>query len=115
MKRLIPLFWLALILIAGATLMQISYQVDMKERELRKLTAQLITHEDSIRVLKAEWAYLNQPQRLEKLSAKYLALQPVQVAQLQRELPAVQLATAKPAAIPSGSIIKVAVTTGQAQ
>ncbi len=115
MKRLVPLFWLALILIAGATLMQISYQVDQKERELRKLTTQLIAHEDSIRVLKAEWAYLNQPQRLEKLSAKYLALKPVQVAQLQANLPPVQLATATPAVLPAEGLIKVAVTSGHPQ
>ncbi|HRJ13320.1 MAG TPA: hypothetical protein PKW15_08770 [Alphaproteobacteria bacterium] len=115
MKRFVPFFWLALILLAGGTLMQISYQVDAKERELRKLTTQLIAHEDSIRVLKAEWAYLNQPQRLEKLSAKYLALKPVQVAQLQAGLPALQLATATPQTIPNGNMIKVAVTTGTPQ
>lgn len=113
MKRFVPLFWLALILIAGATLMQISYQVDQKERELRKLTTQLIAHEDSIRVLKAEWAYLNQPQRLEKLSAKFLTLKPVQVAQLQADLPAVQFAAHTPTL--QGDVIKVAVTTGHQQ
>lgn len=115
MKRLVPFFWLALILIAGATLMQISYQVDQKERELRKLQVQLIAHEDSIRVLKAEWAYLNQPQRLEKLSAKFLTLKPVQVAQLQADLPAVQLATAAPTQLPAEGLIKVAVTSGHVQ
>jgi hypothetical protein len=113
MKRLVPFFWLALVLIAGGTLMQISNQVDMKERELRKLNAQLMAHEDSIRVLKAEWAYLNQPQRLEKLSAKFLTLQPVQVAQLQTPLPAVQMASTAPSTMPQGgSVMQVAVTTG---
>jgi hypothetical protein len=113
MKRFVPFFWLALILIAGGTLMQISYQVDQKERELRRLNNQLMAHEDSIRVLKAEWAFLNQPQRLEKLSAKFLTLQPVQVAQLQGQLPAAQLAAAPPLA--RGELIKVAVTSGNAQ
>jgi len=112
MKRFAPLFWLVLILLAGGTLMKISYEVDAKEHELRHLNAQLAADEDSIRVLRAEWAYLNQPQRLEKLSAKYLtALHPLQVAQMQAALPAVQLAAAAPTPLPANGIIRVAVTT----
>jgi len=110
MKRLAPLFWLVLILLAGGTLMKISYQVDAKERELRHLNAQLAANEDGIRVLRAEWAYLNQPQRIETLSAKYLtALHPLQVAQMQAGLPGVQLAAVAPAKT-TGSVIQVAAT-----
>lgn len=112
MKRLAPLFWIVLVLLAGGTLMKISYQVDAKERQLRKMTAQLTAHQDSIRVLRAEWAYLNQPQRLEKLSAKFLTLQPIKTAQMQTALPAVQLASATPA-VPAGGVIKVAATTSR--
>lgn len=115
MKRLAPLFWLALVLLAGGTLMKISYQVDAKERELRKMNSQLAAHQDSIRVLRAEWAYLNQPQRLEKLSAKFLTLQPVQTAQLQGTLPGVQLATVVPKMLPANGVIRVAVTSGLSQ
>jgi len=111
MKRLAPLFWLVMILLAGGTLMKISYQVDAKERELRHLKAQLAANEDGTRVLKAEWAYLNQPQRLEALSGKYLTnLKPLQVAQLQAGLPAVQMATATPNTMSSAGIIHVAAT-----
>ena len=106
MNKFAVIFCLMMMIIAGATLMQISYQVDAKERELSKLTHELIAHEDSIRVLKAEWAYLTQPQRLEKLAANHLALAPTQVAQLQGELPAVQLAIHTP--LSSEGLIKVA-------
>lgn len=111
MKRFAPLFWLALILLAGGSLMKISYEVDAKEHELHRLKAQWMANEDSIRVLRAEWAYLNQPQRLEKLSAKYLALGPMQVAQLQTDLPSAQTASAAPTTVPANGIIRVAVTS----
>ena len=111
MKRLAPLFWLAMILLAGGTLMKISYQVDAKERELRHLNAQLTANEDGIRVLKAEWAYLNQPQRLEKLATKYLALAPIHTAQMQAGLPGIQLASAAPKSVSGSGIIRVAATT----
>lgn len=87
MKRFAPLFWLGLIFLAGGTLMKISYEVEAKERELSRIKTQIAEDGESIRVLKAEWAYLNQPQRLEKLTAKYLTLKPMQVSQVQASLP----------------------------
>jgi hypothetical protein len=116
MKRFAPLFWLFLIFLAGGTLMKISYEVDAKRRELAHLKTQIVADSEGIRVLKAEWAYLNQPQRLEKLTAKYLALHPMQISQVQAKLPEAQPpqlasnAMPGPAAItlPANGLIKVA-------
>ncbi len=122
--RFAPLFWLALIFLAGGTLMKISYEVDMKERELSRMETQIKEDSESIRVLKAEWAYLNQPQRLEKLTEKYLKLQPMQTSQMQSALPeaAPQVAaapapvspepTAAPAPTTSGASIAAALKAG---
>jgi cell division protein FtsL len=119
MKRFAPLFWLLLIFLAGGTLMKISYEVDAKQRELARLQTQITDDTESIRVLRAEWAYLNQPQRLEKLAAKYLTLAPMQISQVQAKLPDAQkpqpeqvaandTPTAITAPLPLDGIIKVA-------
>jgi hypothetical protein len=44
---------------------------------LAALTQNIREEQETIRVLKAEWSYLNQPARLEKLSDAYLKLQPL--------------------------------------
>ena len=46
------------------------------ERELQTLTAEIAQEGEAIRVLRAEWSYLNQPERLQALARKYLALAP---------------------------------------
>ncbi len=69
--------WLALAVIAGALLFKTSQQVTDGRQHLANITAEIRREEDSLRVLQAEWSYLNQPDRLEKLSAQYLKLTPM--------------------------------------
>jgi cell division protein FtsL len=52
------------------------YAAKAHERELRELTAEIAKEGEAIRVLKAEWSYLNQPERLQALARKHLALAP---------------------------------------
>lgn len=77
MIRLTSLTALLLAVLAGAALFWVSQQVQQVEREQRKLLANIDQQEESIRVLKAEWDYLNRPERLEQLSNKYLNMAPV--------------------------------------
>lgn len=74
--RLTSLTALLLALAAGASLFWVSQQVQQVEREQRQLMTANLQEEESIRVLKAEWDYLNRPERLEELSAKYLKMAP---------------------------------------
>ncbi len=64
----------ALTVLSGAALLHTSQSVQKAEEELAKITRDAAQEEDSIRVLKAEWAYLNSPARLEVLARKYLNL-----------------------------------------
>ena len=52
------------------------YMAKAHERELQLLTADIAKEGEAIRVLKAEWSYLNQPERLQALARKHLALAP---------------------------------------
>jgi hypothetical protein len=69
--------WLCCAMITGALLFQTSQRVTDGRQRLAHITADMRREEDTLRVLQAEWSYLNQPERLEKLSAQYLKLAPM--------------------------------------
>jgi cell division protein FtsL len=53
-----------------------------QERELAALKAQVAREHEAIRVLKAEWSYLNQPERLQTLAREHLSLAPTGASQI---------------------------------
>lgn len=55
-------------------LFQIKFKVQQLNREVVEIKQQLSREKNLIHVLKAEWAYLNQPERLQRLSEKFLDL-----------------------------------------
>lgn len=62
----------------GATLFWVSQQVQLLERDQRGYASQIASEQEGMRVLNAEWDYLNRPDRIEALAAKYLdQMQPV--------------------------------------
>lgn len=89
MIRLSSLTALILALLSGAALFWVSQQVQQVEREQRQLLASLDQEEESIRVLKAEWDYLNRPERLEELSARYLKMAPASADTLVQSISAI--------------------------
>ena len=82
MLRLGTLFWIALAIAAGYATIQFKYDVQALERELTQLDAKILRHQEAIHVLKAEWAFLNEPARLERLSRSYLDLSPLRGSQI---------------------------------
>ncbi|MGQ3045662.1 MAG: cell division protein FtsL [Niveispirillum sp.] len=76
--------WIAVSCAASGILYQTSYKAQEQERELNRLNRAIVTEQEAIQVLKAEWAYLNDPTRLEKLSAEHLLLQATGAAQIAR-------------------------------
>ncbi len=65
---------IALVVGSGALLMNISQHVQRAEREIKIYDRKIARKEEALRVLKAEWAYLNNPARLELLASKGLDL-----------------------------------------
>tara|TARA_R110002050_G_scaffold412_1_gene2770 strand:+ start:15461 stop:15829 length:369 start_codon:yes stop_codon:yes gene_type:complete len=70
---------------------QTKNQVVNVEKELNQINSRIITANESIHTLKAEWGYLNTPNRLEKLNNKFLKLRPTSVKQIAsvRNIPTV--------------------------
>ncbi len=63
-------------------LYQVKYQVRDVKNKVKALEVQLVKERNSLHVLKAEWAYLNRPERLQHLSQKYFTMAPLSGTQL---------------------------------
>jgi hypothetical protein len=72
-----PLLWLVLAAACGTVLFHTSQRVTDTREKIAALSADTVKEQDSIRVLNAEWSYLNAPARLEKLARAHLALEPM--------------------------------------
>ena len=65
------LFFISLLMLG---LFQIKYKVVELEDEIKTLNREIFKAEESIHILKAEWAYRTSPQRLDKLVQNHLGL-----------------------------------------
>ena len=74
-----PLYIAAFLVTAMLTygLYSMKYEVQRSESDLHSLQTKLGTEREALRVLRAEWSYLNNPERLQKLAARHLVLAPV--------------------------------------
>lgn len=82
MKGAFFILWFTLSVLAGTALFYTSDKVQKAREETARLENSIVEEKESLRVLKAEWAYLNQPERLEKLAAEHLDLVPTKGQQL---------------------------------
>lgn len=82
MLRFVTLFVFILLFGVSAGLYHVKYSVDRMERQGLVLKEKIAEEHEAIRILEAEWSSLNRPDRLQKLSSRYLQLAPVQVVQV---------------------------------
>ena len=88
MNKLVPLVAVVLLLgLAMFVLLSIKYKVHYLRRDISEIERQLMSEKQSLHVLQAEWSYLTNPSRIEKLAAEHLHLGQVTVAQFQPEIP----------------------------
>jgi len=91
-----PLTLVSLIVAAGAGLhlYQVKHSVSLLDRELREVNRQTEVVRERTQILRAEWALLNEPDRLRQVAQRHLALEPmapaqfIREAELERRLPA---------------------------
>lgn len=69
------LIWSFLCAAVVVGLFVVKHRVQALEERLTALNSEIISNQDNIQVLQAEWSYLNQPARLESLSRKLLGMQ----------------------------------------
>lgn len=82
-----PLTLASLIVAAGAGLYlyQVKHSVSMLDRELREAHRQTELVRERTQILRAEWALLNEPDRLRQVAQRHLALEPMAPTQFIRE------------------------------
>lgn len=82
MRRLSLPIWLLVIGVAGFCMFEVKFAVQELEARLTGTNRQIQQDEDALRVLKAEWSYLNEPDRLADLNLRHLGLAPVSAGQM---------------------------------
>lgn len=98
MTKLGAAFWLGLVLASGFATFKVKYAVQNIDDQLVRVRKQTVAEQQEIRVLTAEWTYLNQPERLADLNRRFLQLAPITTKQLQQRIEDIPLRP--PAAAP---------------
>ncbi len=75
--------FILLLAVVGVLLFQTKHKVIALEKEYQCLQKKIIDSQEATHILKAEWAYLTEPKRLQTLATKFLkgykSLKPQQV------------------------------------
>jgi hypothetical protein len=74
--------WVFMISLAGVSMFLIKHEVQVLDAELKQFHRDILNHQETILVLRAEWSYLNQPSRIESLVRKYVAFRPTETKQI---------------------------------
>lgn len=82
MRRTLTVVAIVLTGLMSYGLYNMKYEVRRLEAELAGLQHRIAGERDGLQVLRAEWAYLNRPARLQKLAANHLDLAPLTAAQV---------------------------------
>jgi hypothetical protein len=77
MIRLMTFFCLTLAALLGFGLFKVKHEVQLLEEELTRFHHAILSDQESIHVLNAEWSYFNRPRYLQKLSIKFLGFTPM--------------------------------------
>ena len=93
MMRIVNIVLVILMLGAATWTYNVKHEAERNLAEIRKLERKIALEKDTINLLKADWAYLSQPARLQTLADRYtqeLRLRPTEPQQIVHpdELPA---------------------------
>ncbi len=77
MKSSLLFLWLLVVAGVCFSLFLAKYKVQGLEAELAALNRTILERQEELHVLRAEWAHLSRPDRIQRLSERYLGLKPV--------------------------------------
>ncbi len=84
MSRIAAAVFLILASLCAVGTYVLKHQVQQREEALRSAHRSIVHAQEELHVLKAEWSYLNQPERLASLAETHLGLAPLSPEQLVR-------------------------------
>jgi len=79
--RLLHVVVLAALVLAAADVYKIKYESTLQAERVARLRAEVRREQDAIATLRAEWAKLDRPDRLQELAQRHLTLKPVETRQ----------------------------------
>ncbi len=79
--RLLSILVICTLVLAAAAVYKIKFDSTLQGARVAKLSTELRRERDAIAVLKAEWAKLDTPERIQGLAVRHLALQPIKPTQ----------------------------------
>src|SRR5215467_2743064 len=78
------LFWSIAAIATAVGLFTVKYKVQDLEERIDRTNQKIIESQQATHILRVEWAHLNEAERVERLAAKYLLLEPASVSQVIR-------------------------------
>jgi len=76
MMRLLNICVIAALVLAAADVYKIKFESTRQAQRVAKLRTEIRREHDAIAALRAEWARLNNPERIQGLAKRHLALKP---------------------------------------
>lgn len=86
MSKALNLSGMLLVIVLGGGLYQLKHVVEEKDRILDELYRAHVEDQKAVRVLGAEWAFLNSPEYLQEMAVRHLRLAPTLPTQVIRSL-----------------------------
>jgi cell division protein FtsL len=84
MMRLLNICVIAALVLAAADLYKIKFESTRQAQRVAALRMEIRREQDAIAALRAEWARLDSPARIQGLARRHLALQPTESRQFDR-------------------------------
>lgn len=89
MIKIVAGFFIMMVVISAGAVYSLKETTERLEARKQQLSAKILKDRSSIKVLRAEMAYLSQPERLQKLSKRFLALSPSRAYQMTSSVNAI--------------------------
>jgi len=109
--RLLNILVICALILAASFVYKIKFDSTLQAEKVAKLSGELRRERDAIAALRAEWAKLDTPGRIQGLADRHLKLQPIRPTQFD-SLDRLPERPPPPAGDPIGAMIPTADTTG---